>query len=426
MTENTDDRESEVVVIGAGLAGSCTALELARRGFRVALLDRDPRPMNRASRRNEGKIHLGLIYAADPSFATAELQLRGALAFSLLLSRWIGQRSSQLEKATPFVYLCARDSVLSPDELQSHYERVEESYRDQTSADGSLSYLGSRPTWLARRIGLDKLDKRLDSSGLAAAFETNELAIDTDQLSDFIAHAVDANENIRFYPDHSVREIEQRSGGFVISGDSSGSIWSHRCDQVVNATWESRLMLDATVGLKPPPGWLYRLKYRVLAHLPNSLRDAPSATMVLGRYGDVVVRANGTAFLSWYPSGMQGWTDKLEPPSHWDPACRGDRQAHDPSLVNQIIGGIQPWYPEIARCTPYQLDAGAIVAYGSTDVDDPDSGLHDRTQVGVFSEGGYHSLDPGKLTTAPYFAMQAAERVAALACNPQKPAGAMA
>ncbi|WP_144059334.1 FAD-dependent oxidoreductase [Rhodopirellula sp. SWK7] len=408
----------DVVVIGAGLAGSCTALELARQGLKVALLDRDPTPMNRASRRNEGKIHLGLIYAADPTFATAELQLRGGLSFYPLLSRWIGDRVDSLETSSPFLYLVASDSILTPEQLQSHYEKVEQSYREQTAEDRSLTYLGTRPTSLARRIPLEKLDKRLNPSGLSAAFETNELAIDTDQLAEQITQAIAAHENIEFYAHHCVHEIDAKENGFVLSGESTGSSWSHQCEQVVNATWESRLILDATLGLKPPPGWLYRLKYRVLARCPDRLRNAPSTTMVLGRYGDVVMRPNGTAYLSWYPVGMQGWNDQLTPPSQWSDACQGDRLLHEPALADQIIDGIKDWYPDIANCTPYQLDAGAIVAYGNTDVDDPDSGLHDRTQVGVSSVDGYHSVDPGKLTTAPFFAMQAAERVLSHASQP--------
>ena len=39
--------------------------------------------MNRVSLRNEGKIHLGLIYANDPTFKTARLQLTGGLRFAV-------------------------------------------------------------------------------------------------------------------------------------------------------------------------------------------------------------------------------------------------------------------------------------------------------------------------------------------------------
>jgi len=61
----------------------------------VALLDQDPLPMNRASLRNEGRIHLGLICAADASGGTDRTQLRGALAFMPLLERWQGQHAPQ-------------------------------------------------------------------------------------------------------------------------------------------------------------------------------------------------------------------------------------------------------------------------------------------------------------------------------------------
>ncbi|MBL4702572.1 MAG: FAD-binding oxidoreductase [Phycisphaeraceae bacterium] len=412
MVKSDRSHSKGVIVIGAGLTGSCIALELANQGIKVALLDQDSVPMNRASRRNEGKIHLGLIYAADPSFSTADLQLRGALLFFHLLKRWIGDKVHDLQLSTPFIYLVAKDSVLIPDQLEKHYEKVASAYQEQIAANSNLSYLGTCPDFMARRVDLNKLDSRLDADSFVAAFETSELAIDTDQLSDIITQAINAADNISFYPKHKAREIEQKGDGFVVSGESHGSNWSLTSEQVVNASWESRLMLDSTLGLHPPSGWLYRLKYRVMAHLPKNLINAPSITMVLGRYGDVVIRTNGTAYLSWYPAGMRGWSNELEPPLEWGPVCAGDKRAQSPGIVDEIIEGIKRWYPEVGNCKPYQLDAGVIVAYGSTDVNDPESGLHDRTCIGVFSSGGYHSVDPGKLTTAPYFAIQAAESVA--------------
>ena len=42
---------------------------------------------------------------------------------------------------------------------------------------------------------------------------------------------------------------------------------------------------------------------------------------------------------------------------------------------------------------------------------DPASELHRRFEIGVTTEGNYHSVDPGKLTMAPYFAEICAERI---------------
>jgi len=54
---------------------------------------------------------------------------------------------------------------------------------------------------------------------------------------------------------------------------------------------------------------------------------------------------------------------------------------------------------------------GVIVAWGSTDIDDQASELHRRHDIGVHSYGRYHSIDPGKLTMAPYFAKVCADRI---------------
>lgn len=406
-------RNTDVTVLGAGLTGSCVALELANRGCRVSLLDQDPVPMNRASRRNEGKIHLGLIYAADSTLATADLLLQGALSFRSLLTRWLGDDVTSLRLSTPFTYVVAQDTILSPGQLEAHYALLEDAYRRRLSEAPGLCYLGTRPERLAWRINPKDLDRRLHADVISAAFGTAELAVDTDQLADLVAASLDASPQISFYPGCKVREIARKGDDFIISGDAREGPWMLKSAQVVNATWENRIGLDATLGIEAPPGWLYRLKYRVLAHLPEDLQDAPSATMVLGRYGDVVIRPDRTAYLSWYPTGLRGWSDALHPPDEWDEASRGEANDDSAEIIADFLAGIEPWYPGIARCKPFQVDAGAIVAYGQTDVDDPHSGLHDRTRVGVTSIGGYYSVDTGKLTTAPLFAMQAAEMVAA-------------
>jgi hypothetical protein len=133
---------------------------------------------------------------------------------------------------------------------------------------------------------------------------------------------------------------------------------------------------------------------------------------VIGRYGDVVIRPDGTAYLSWYPAAMRGWTHDLVPPTAWDDPCRG---VVDPAerreLAREILTAIDAWYPGMGESEVLQVDAGAILARGRTDVDDPDSALHDRSRIGVVSIDGYHSAEPGKLTTAPMVAAQAAAAV---------------
>ena len=96
----------------------------------------------------------------------------------------------------------------------------------------------------------------------------------------------------------------------------------------------------------------------------------------------------------------------------WNAPCRGDVKPDEAEgLARETLAAIDAWYPGVAEASPLLVDAGAIVAYGQTDVDDPASGLHNRTRVGVISVDGYHTVDPGKLTTAPLFGCRTAGRI---------------
>jgi len=403
---------ADVVVLGAGLTGATTALALAKSGVNVVLVDQDQRPMNRASLRNEGKIHLGFVFANDKTLATARLMIQGALGFRQSLCRLAGERAKTLSVSTPFVYLVAEDSILSPDAIEDRYTEVASLYREHVRLHPELDYLGQSPTELFQAMPRSVVERHFSRERVAGAFQTAELAIDTGELALVIQEAILAESRIRVLLSHRVMSVERLNNRFRVEGTSPGGTWRLESGQVVNALWENRFKIDRTVGLHHPPGWLHRLKYRVIAHVPERLRSGPSATIVLGPYGDVVIRPDHTAFISWYPLGLRGWTGELAPPDAWNRPCRGELKDEEArSIAADLLGAIDAWYPGVGESTPLQVDAGAIVAYGRTDVDDPNSGLHDRTRVGVTSVDGYHSVDPGKLTTAPLFGELVARRV---------------
>lgn len=368
--------------------------------------------MTRTSIRNEGKIHLGLVYAHDPAGKTADLMLQGSLNFFPLLSRWLGDAVHRLEPSTPFQYLVADDSLQNPDELEQHYQYVETTCRRMLAEDPRLNYLGSRPDRLFRRLTADEMASHFQTSRFLGGFSTEERALNTHEVALLIREAIANEPNITFLPSRIVRSVRRCGHGFQVEGDGSYGIWKLEAEQVVNATWANRQAIDQTLGIDPDPGVLHRLKYRVLAHLPSRLHSSPSVTMVIGRYGDVVMRPDGTVYLSWYPTAMKGWSHELQPPAEWnnaatgrvDPAIAGD-------IAREIMTAIDAWYPGIAEAMPYQVDAGVICAYGETDVDDQSSGLHNRTRIGVRSFDGHHSVSTGKYTCAPLFAVQTADAI---------------
>lgn len=403
---------SKVCVMGAGLTGATVALELALAGVDVVLIDQDPQPLNRASLRNEGKIHLGLVFAYDRSFATADLMLDGALSFGPILRRLLGERADSLANSAPFTYLVAEDSLLPPAELCERYAAIERRYVAKLDARPDLDYLGGRPRSLVRQVELADLSPHFRTDRLVGAFRTEELAIDTVELADAMRRALAASSLVRFLPHHAIGAVERSPEGFRVIGTGPEGPWQVSAEQVVNATWESRLRIDRTVGVEHAPGWVHRRKYRVVARVPERLRGGPSITMVQGPYGDVVIRPDRTAYFSWYPLGLQGSTHALAPPDDWNAPCSGEVEIPAAMTMSDgILTAIDRWYPGAAESKPLLVDAGVIVAYGRSDVGDPQSGLHQRTRVGVTSIDGYHTVDPGKLTTVPMFGVQAARQL---------------
>lgn len=402
-----------VVVLGAGLAGVCTALALSRRGRRVTIIDQAPDCLLRASLRNEGKIHLGLVYANDPSARTAHLMLEAALRFDRVVEElvgapvdWAGLRSSA------FRYAVLPGSLRTLRELQDAYARLQTRH-DQLTRDESLTYLGTRPSALWRPLREPAAREWLGPGVSAGVVATAELALDLARFCQLLRAALESAEGVERRWCHRVDDAERTAGGYRLRGrTAAGEPWSMRAAIVVNCLWEDRMRLDAQLGFWPRRPWVHRLKYRVLGRLPGALRDLPSFTLVLGPFGDIVTWPSGRAYLSWYPACLQGWSSELTVPESWRPACDGQaepRVAHDISTA--ALRELDRVVPGLGAMAIDTVDAGIITAWGATDIDDPGSGLHARHEVGPWAAEGWISVDTGKLTTAPLFA----ERAAALA-----------
>jgi glycine/D-amino acid oxidase-like deaminating enzyme len=410
-----------VAVVGAGLQGCCTALELARRGAAVDLFDRADGPMTRASRHNEGKVHLGYIYGADPSLRSAAMMIEGALTFAPLLNRWLGGPAPGglapgLRPSAPFLYAVHRTSQVDPDRVAKHLARTHELIEDHP---GRGDYFGvdlAAPSPLGRR----ELQATFDPGTVVAAHCTAEVSIDPIALAGAVRRAIAGTagvtgrygcrvERIALDPDGRGRHV----GIAGIAGGDGAEPFADRYDHVVNAAWDGRLTLDATAGVVPDRPWLWRVKYYLRLRTTAATAGVASTSIVLGPYGDVVDHGDGHLYLSWYPAGMEAVSDQPAPPD-WPSTLDG---AHAGALREGIVAGLAEVMPAVRALPPDAIAAGdvqggAIFAWGATDIDDPASGLHDRFEIGPRSLDRYHTIDTGKLTTAPLFAVQAAERIA--------------
>ena len=403
-------KAERVVVLGAGLTGVCTALGLARKGRRVTLIDQAPTCLLRASLRNEGKIHLGLVYANDPSDRTPGLMLEAALRFDRAVEELIGRPVDWRElRSKAFVYAVLEGSLRTPEELAREYASLQARY-DVVAGDG-LTYLGTRPEALWK-----VLPERAAGQWLAAGvgrtmFATAELALDTERFCGLMRDALLGSDGVETRFGHRVDTADRTSDGYHLEGRTlDGEPWALRAGVVVNCLWEDRLRLDSRLGLAPLRPWVHRLRYRLVGNLPATLAGLPSFTFVLGPFGDVVTWPSGRVYLSWYRTCMRGWSTDLQVPRSWEGPSAGQvSEATGREVTADALRALDRIIPGLGVTNVDTIDAGVITAWGSSDVDDPASGLHQRHAVGPQAYDGWISVDTGKLTTAPLFAERAAE-----------------
>ncbi len=403
-----------VGVLGGGLQGCCVALELAARGVPVTLVDENADLLTRTAVANEGKVHLGYMYAADPSLRTARTMLAGALAFAPSLRRHLGE-DLVLATSTPAAYVVHRDSQHGPDAVSGYLAAVHDLVAEAAGAPGA-AYLGGDVRAPVRRWSTAEVSERFDPERAVAVFDSPEVAVDPVALAALLRRRLVDDPLIEVRTRHRVesvkRDVDDR---YQVCGTTGDDEWEETFNHVVNALWGGRIAVDETLGLRPGRPWLHRLKYGVSVRWPDRLAPPPSATVISGPFGEVVSYPDQTTYLTWYPACVLGYSMAVSPPTTWETHPADPLRSE---IVRGTVDGLARVVPVLAALHDDELaDAvvkgGVIVAWGESDIDDPSSELHHRFAIGVTSVDGYHSVDPGKLTMAPLFAAQCADRVAA-------------
>jgi hypothetical protein len=374
----------------------------------VDLFDQAERPVTQASLWNEGKIHLGLIYAKDMHERTSDVLLRGALHFDGALQRLTGRNRPAGLLSRPFRYLVHRTSQLSADVIAAHFKNVAARYRTLRDATG-LTYFDHASDFVWEPMSDRAWRAEYDDRRIAAAFHTAELSVEPGMVAEMLRQAVAEQDAIRFHPHCRVERVNVVSTerpSVMLAGE--GIVGPY--DELVNALWQDRLRVDATAGVQPERPWLHR--YKLAIHLAGATGALPaSTTIMLGEYGDIVDFGGGRHYLSWYPACKLGAWRELQPAD----ITSGIDDAVRKTVLEQTLSSLRAIVPSLASLdlskAAVRVEGGYIFAWGRTDIADPESELHARHHVGIRSRERYHSIDTGKYGMAPYFAEQLADRL---------------
>jgi hypothetical protein len=282
-------RHAEVLVLGAGLQGSCVALALAAQGHRVAVLDRAAAPMSGASRNAEGKIHLGYVYALDCTGETQRRMLAGALAFAPLLDRWLGAQPWEKLRSPPFSYAVMPDSLLSADDLETEYACISGAVADvrgsvEDTIGGDASYLGRPLDGRVTRHRSGPATPHIRGAPVVDVFSTEEVAVDPVALSDAVRISLCDQPRIDVRTSSHVVSATRTANGFTIDVVDVGGPAARRPD---GRCLFARQQVDV-------PGQARRRRGAAGRHRPGAHRHDGARTL---RRCDRVGTVAGSAFL---------------------------------------------------------------------------------------------------------------------------------
>jgi glycine/D-amino acid oxidase-like deaminating enzyme len=400
-----------VGVLGGGLQGCCIALTLAERGLQVTLFDRNDALLSRTAVANEGKIHLGYMYAGDPTVSTAKTMMTGAFAFAPFFERHLGCPAQTFAVSDPAIYVVHRDSQQTVEAVSAYLATVHGLVIEYAESCGG-TYFRKKLHASLRPWSAEEIDAEFNSAIALAAFGSPEVAIDPVELASRLRETIAAHPKIEIRCKRDVIGAEREGRAIRVVSDGPEGPARNRFDHVVNALWDGRLGLNETVGLRTNRPWLYRLKYGVNFRLPKGIKSPLSATFVSGPFGEVVSYTNRLIYLTWYPECMQAISTDVTPPN-WPTYPLEPLRSRILTGTLRALSNIMPSLRDLDadNLPEARVQGGVIVAWGETDIYDPKSELHRRYEIGVTSSDRFHSVDPGKLTMVPHFAEVCAERI---------------
>jgi hypothetical protein len=390
-----------VAVVGAGIMGSSTAIFLARRGVQVVLYDAAPAPFSGASRWNEGKIHLGFLYAGDPSFRTARRVLPGGLAFRPLLEELLSRELSNFT-GTEDICLVHRDSVVSSDGARAYFNGLAALIR---SAPGARQYLADLSDARVSELSQAQLERIADPQFVVAGFGVPERSVSTQWVGDRFVEALAAEPRIELRTSTRVLGVMASEGAASDSFRITTETETHSdFDAVVNASWEGRLRIDATMSMPQPHPWSHRYRLALFIETVEPT-EAPSAVLCTGPFGDVKNYNGREHYVSWYPTGMIASGEAIDPP-RLPQLSQVERDLIAGDMFQQL-GRIIPGVREIqARAREVRVEGGWVFASGQGVLSDPRSTLHQRDRIGIQRMGNYFSVDTGKYSVGPWLAQR--------------------
>lgn len=405
MPEPVDKRR--VAILGAGIMGSCLALYLARRGLQVTLFEQEADALCGASRWNEGKIHLGYLYGADPTLATAKHLIPGGLAFAPLMRELLETPLDPCTTRADDLFLIHRDSVTSVEAARHYYRQVTALVQ---AAPDACHYLTDVSDAQVVELSATQIAGIADQDVVRGGFRVPERSVNTNWIADRLCAALRTAPGIKLRANTPV--IAASPAGERTSRWAVHTAEGAECfDYVVNALWQNRLKVDQAAGIAPPVEWSSRYRLALFVRTSRPVKT-PCSVLAVGPFGDIKNYNDRDFYLSWYPAGLVHSSDSKTGASEPD-LDSIDRYAVLAATRAGLEGVLQGAREILDASETTRVAGGWVYAQGRGQLSSPRASLHRRDKFGITRLHRYYSIDTGKYSLAPWLARSLAEEIAA-------------
>ena len=242
--------------------------------------------------------------------------------------------------------------------------------------------------------------KALFSDKVRDVWEVPEATVDCVALGKLVDAAVRAEPRIELLLGTRVGSISNDDCPSICG---AGGLVLGQFDRVVNAAWDDMPRIEKQARAATPD-YCLRAKAGFIARLTGGEPPMP-VTTVYGSFGDIVPQGDGTAYISWYPACLMGFTTEIDDGHAWYDRLV-ERFDFDRAFRESIAAFAELIPGLSAEPVPVRRLGGPILAVAMTDIPDLNSRLHQRTFFGFHRRGNVVAVDTGKLTCGPGLALE--------------------
>src|SRR3989344_1211854 len=213
-----DNPKQVVGIIGGGIFGILTALEVAKKGYSVIIFEKEKDVITGASLVNHCRVHMGYHYPRDKKTVTQSLKAK-----------------------TPFENFFGKSIVRK---INNYYMVAKEG--SMTDHRDFLSFC--KKTNLPHKISWPS-GLKISKEKIAVSVKVPEKVFDANRKRDFLLKKISREKNITLLTDAEVVDIKKSNDGFVVSHGLGENKKITNCTALVNATYSAINHINNLLGL---------------------------------------------------------------------------------------------------------------------------------------------------------------------------------